>query len=77
MYRSFIIVRLMQTEYHKLVVDRYTAECNRAYACLENDSYVYQKLPYHMAASGTYVYIHTWICSSVLTYMNIICSCTL
>ena len=25
-----------------------------AYSCLENDSYVYQKLPYHIAASGIY-----------------------
>jgi hypothetical protein len=55
MYRFFIIVHLMQVECHKLVVDRYTTKCNRAYACLENDSYVYQKLPYHMAASGIYV----------------------
>ena len=47
----------MQVEYHKLVVDRYTDKCNRAYACLESDSYVYQKLPYHMAASGMHIII--------------------
>ena len=50
---SIIVVYVMQVEYHKLVVDRYTTKCSRAYASLENDSYVYQKLPYHIAASGT------------------------
>ena len=64
----------MQTEYHKLVVDRYTTKCNRAYACLENDSYVYQKLPYHMAASGMYMYIYTWIIKACMpTYMYLQC----
>ena len=46
---------VLQVEYHKLVVKRYTDKCNNAYACLEDDGYVYQKLPYHIAASGKYI----------------------
>ena len=33
---------------------RYTDKCENAYACLEDDGYVFQKLPFHIAASGEY-----------------------
>ena len=36
-----------------MVVKRYTDKCSGAFSCLDNDGYVYQKLPYHIAASGT------------------------